>query len=173
MRKQPDFRGGKTERANPLMNAAIAAVVSLAIVPAVLFGAIRFIQSRADTAVKGIEVKKAAAKRASVAERRARRLETRKANEANAGTVYPEITLETVEPYYDGLEMDYDAGMEFNGSGMMPPAYMGGPGMMPAPYMGGPGMMPVPYTGNFNAVRRMPGAETGFNNGFGRGRGNF
>ena len=45
--------------------------------------------------------------------------------------------------------------------------------MIPPAYMGGPGMMPAPYMGNFNGLRRMPGTEMGFNNGFGRGRGNF
>ena len=173
MKKQPNPNAQKTEAANPLMKAAILAAVSLAIFPAALFGAIRFVQSRADAAAKEFEVKEATSKRTSVAERRAQRLEARKAKEAKAKTIYPEITMETVEPYYDSFEMDYDADMEFNGFGVMPPAYMGGPGMMPAPYMGGPGMMPVPYTGNFNEFRRMPGAETSFNNGFGRGRGNF
>ena len=175
MKKQNISRTEKTERANPLMNAAVAAVVSLAIVPAVLFGAIRFVQFRADAAANEFEVKKATSKRTSVAERRAQHLEARRAKEAEAKTktIYPEITLETVEPYYDGFEMDYDADMGFNGYSMMPPAYMGGPGMMPAPYMGGPGMMPAPYMGNFNEFRRMSGAEMGFNNGFGRGRGGF
>ena len=55
----------------------------------------------------------------------------------------------------------------------MPAPYMGGPGMMPPAYMGGPGMMPAPYMGNYNEFRRAPGAETGFNNGFGRGRFNY
>jgi hypothetical protein len=176
MKKQTNPTAQKNEAANPLMRAAILAAVSLAIFPAALFGAIRFVQSRADAAANEFEVKEASPKRTSVAERRAQRIEARKAKEAEekARALYPEITMEKVEPYYDGFEMDYDTDMEFNGPGMMPPAYMGGPGMMPAPYMGGPGMMPAPYyIGNFNEFRRMPGAEMGFNNGFGRSRGNF
>jgi len=173
MKKQNNPSVQKTEAVNPFMKAAIIAAVSLAIFPAALFGAIRFIQSRADAAANDFEVKKVSSKRTSIAERRAQRLEARKEKESKDKIIYPEITMETVEPYYDGFEMDYDADMEFNGFGMMPPAYMGGPGMMPAPYMGGPGMMPAPYMGNFSELRRMPGAEMGFNNGFGRGRGNF
>lgn len=171
MKKQTNPNVQKTEAANPLIKAAILAAVSLAIFPAALFGAIRFVQSRADAAVNDFEVKKASSKRISVAERRAQRLEARKAKEAEekARAVYPEITMEKVDPYYDGFEMDYDADMEINGFGMMPAPYMGGPGMMPPAYMGGP----APYMGNFNEFRRMPGAEMGFNNGFGRGRGNF
>ena len=173
MKKQTSPNAQKTEATNPLMKTAIIAAVSLAIFPAALFGAIRFVQSRADAAANGFEVKEVSSKRTSVAERRAQRLEARKAKEAKAQTLYPEITMETVEPYYDDFDMGYDADMEFNGFGMMPPANMGGPGMMPAPYMGGPGMMPAPYMGNFNEFRRMPGAEMGFNNGFGRVRGDF
>ena len=173
MKKQTNPYTQKTEAANPFMKAAIIAAVSLAIFPAALFGAIRFVQSRADAAANDFEVKKATSKRTSVAERRTQHIEARKAKETKARTVYPEITLETVEPYYDDFETDYDADMEFNGFGMMPPAYMGGPGMMPAPYMGGPGMMPAPYMGNFDELRRMPGAEMDSNNRFGRGRGNF
>ena len=168
------------------MKAAIIAAVSLAIFPAALFGAIRFVQSRADATANDFEVKDATSKRTSAAERRAQRLEARKAKEAEAKakTIYPEITMETVEPYYDDFEMDYDADMEFNRYSVMPPAYMGGPAMMPVPYMGGPGMMPpvymggpgmmpAPYMGNVNEFRRMPGTDMGFSNGFGRGRGTF
>lgn len=175
MKTQTNPHAQKTEAANPLMKAAIIAAVSLAIFPVALFGAIRFVQSRANATANDFEVKEATSKRTSAAERRAQRLEARKAKEAEAKakTIYPEITMETVEPYYDDFEMDYDAGMEFNRSAMMPPAYMGGPAMMPAPYMGGPGMMPPAYMGSFNEFRRMPGAERGFDNGFGRGRGNF
>ena len=153
MKKQNKSRTEKTERTNPLMNAAVAAVVSLAIVPAVLFGAIRFVQSRADHAAKSIEVKKASSKRSTAAERRARRLEARKAKEAKAEVFYPEITLETVEPYYDGFGTEYDAGPYYNDFGMMPPAYMGAPVMMPPPYAGAPGMMPPAYGGAFNGFR--------------------
>ena len=163
----------KTEQTNPFLNAAIIATVALAILPAAIFGAIRFVQARADAAAKDYEVKEATSKRSSVAERRAQRLEARKAKEAKAKEIYPEISMETVEPYYDGFGADYDADMEFNRFGMMPPAYMGGPVMMPAPYMGGPGMMRIPDRGNFNVAGRMPGAEMGFNDQFGRGRGNF
>ena len=173
MKKQTNPNAPKTEAANPLMKAAILAAVSLAIFPAALFGAIRFIQSRADAAANDFEVKKSTSKRISVAERRAQRLEARKEKEAKAKTIYPEISMETVEPFYDSFEMDYDADMEFNGFGMMPPPYMGGPGMMPAPYMGGPGLAPVPDRGGFNRRGRMPGAEFGFDNGFGGGRGGF
>jgi len=174
MKKQTVVYAKKTEPANSLLNAAILAAVALALVPAAIFGAVRFAQFRADAATKSIEVKKATSKRSSVAERRAQRLEARKAKEAQAQNIYPEITMEKVEPYYDDFGMDYDADMEFDGFGMTPPAYMGGgPGMMPAPYMAGPGMMPAPYMGNFNEFRRMPGAGMGFNNGFGRDRGNF
>ena len=173
MKKQINPNAPKTEATNPFMKAAVIAAVSLAIFPAVLFGAIRFVQSRTDAAANDYEVKKATVKRTSVAERRAQRLEARKEKEAKAKEIHPEISMETVEPYYDGFEMDYDAAMEFNGLGMMPPAYMGGPNMMPpAYYMGGP-MMPAPYMGNFNEFRGMPGSEMGFNNGFGRGRGNY
>lgn len=153
MKKQTKSQGGKTERANPLMNATIAAVVSLAIVPAVLFGAIRFIQSQADNAARDIEVKKVSSRRTSVAERRTRRLEARKAKEAKDKTFYPEITLETVEPYYDGSGMEYDFGMDYNDFGTTPPPYMGAPGMMPPPYPGVPGIMPPAYGGNFNSFR--------------------
>ena len=173
MKRQTAVYAKKAEQTNPLMNAALVAAVTLAIVPAAIFGAVRFVQSGADAAAKSFEVKEATAKRSSAAERRAQRLEARKAKEAQAKNIYPEITMEKVEPYYDEFGMDYDPDMEFDGFGMMPPAYMGGPGMMPAPYMAGPGMMPAPYMGNFNEFRRMPGAEMGSNNGFGRGRGNF
>ena len=173
MRKQTIPHAEKAKPANPLLNAAIIAAVALAIAPAVLFGAARILQSRTEAAANAFEVKEATPKRTSAAERRAQRLEARKAKEVKAKTIYPEITLETVEPYYGDFGMDYDDNMEFNGFGTMPAPYMGGPGMMPAPYMGGPGMMPAPYLGNVNEFRRMPGADMSFNNGFGRGRGNF
>ena len=173
MKTQANPYAKKAEPANPFLNAAIIATVALAILPAAIFGAVRYFQSRTDASAKAVEVEETTPKRTSVAERRAQRLEARKAKEEKAKTIYPEITLETVEPYYDDFGMDYDADWEFNGGGTMPTPYMGGPGMMPAPYMGGPGMMPVPYRGNFNEFGRMPGADRGFNNGFGRGRGNF
>ncbi len=175
MRKQTIIHAEKAEPANPLLNTAIIAAVALAIAPAVLFGAARILHARADAAANAYEVKEAAPKRSSAAERRAQRLEARKAKESKAQNIYPEITMEKVDPYYDGFGMDYDAGMEFNGPGMMPAPYMGGPGigMMPPAYMGGPGMMPAPYMGSVNEFRRMPGAGTGFDNGFGRGRGNY
>ena len=173
MKTQNGTYAQKTEQTNPFLNAAIIATVALAILPAAIFGAIRFVQARADAAAKDYEVKEATSKRSSVAERRAQRLEARKAKEAKAKEIYPEISMETVEPYYDGFGADYDADMEFNRFGMMPPAYMGGPGIMPAPYMGGPGMMRIPDRGNFNVAGRVPGAEMGFNDQFGRGRGNF
>ena len=185
MKEQTNPRAKKTEPANPFLNAAITAAVALTILPAVLFGAARILHSKADLSAKGAEVEQTAPKRSSIAERRAQRLEARKAKEAKEAKVYPEITLETVEPYYyDDFGMDYDADMDFDGfdmmsvpymggPGMMPAPYMGGPGMMPAPYMGGPGMMPAPYRESFNEFGRMPGAGGRFNNGFGRGRGNF
>jgi hypothetical protein len=172
MKTQAHPSSKKTEPANPLLNAAIIAAVALAILPAAIFGAARCYQSRVDSSTKDVEVEAPAPKRTSVAERRAQRLEARKAKEAKAKNTYPEISMETVEPYYDGFWMDDEAGMEFNGFGMMPPPPMAG-GMMPAPYMGGPGMMPVPNRGDFNEFRRMPGAEMGFSNKFGRGRGDF
>ena len=171
MKKQTNFSSKKTEQANPLLNAAIIATLALAIVPAAIFGAVRYVQSRADAAANGFEVKDATTKRSSVAERRAQRLEARKEKKAQPQKTYPEISMETVEPYYDGFDMNYDADMEFDGFGMMPPAYMGGPVVMPNPYMGGPGMMPGPGRGSFDEFGRMPGADFGFNNGFGRGRG--
>ena len=184
MKKQPYPNTKKAESANPLLNAAVIAVVALAVLPAAIFGAVRYRQSQAAASAKNVEVEETRPKRSSVAERRARRIEARKAEEAKAKNIYPEITLETVEPYYDGFGMEYDADMDYDGFDMMPPAYMGGPGMMPQAYMGGPGMMPPVYLmggpgmmpvgrGNFNEFRRMPDADMGFNNGFGRGRGNY
>lgn len=173
MNKPTNLHAKKTEPTNPLLNAAIIAAVSLAILPAAIFGAVRILHTRIDASAKAAETEEAAPKRSSIAERRARRLEARKAKEAKAAKFYPEITLETVEPYYDAFEMEYDADMEFNGFGMMPPAYLGGPGMMPPAYMGNPGMMPGFNRGNFNGIGRMPGAGMGFDNGFGRGRGNY
>ena len=162
----------KTEQANPLLNAALFATVALAILPAAIFGAVRVFQSQtADTSAKAADVEAKTPKRTSAAERRAQRLEARKAKEAKNQEVYPEITMETVEPYYDGFGMEYNANFEFNGPGMMPPPYMAGPGMMPPPYMAGPGMMAVPGRGDFNEFGRMP--DAGFNNGFGGRRGNF
>ena len=172
MNKPANLPSKKPEPASPLLNAAIIAAVALAVLPAAIFGAVRILHSQTDTSAKAVEVEEAASKRISAAERRAQRLEARKAREAKAQTIYPEITMEKVDPYYDDFGMDYD-GMEFNGPGMMPPAYMGGPGMMPPAYMGAPGMMAAPSRGNFNGNGRMSGAEMGFNNGFGRGRGGF
>ena len=160
----------KTEQANPLLNAAIFAAVALAVLPAAIFGAVRHSQSRTDASTKTVEVEETVPKRTSAAERRTQRLEARKAKEAKEAKtqdIYPEITMETVEPYYDGFGTDYDAGFEFNAPGMMPPVYMGAPGLMPAPYMAGPGMMPVPGRGDFDEFRRRPDAGSGFNNGFG------
>ena len=173
MKNQTNPHAKKAEPANPLLNTAIIAAVALAIAPAVLFGTVRILQSRTEAAAKAYEVKEASPKRTSAAERRAQRLEARKAKEEKARTFYPEITMETVEPFYDDFGMDYDADMEFNGLDVMPPAYIGGPGMMPAPYLGGPGMMPAPYMGNVNEFGRMPGAGRGFNSGFGRTRSYF
>jgi len=172
MNKPTNLHTQKTDSTNPFLNAAIVAAVALAILPAAIFGAVRRVQSRADTSAKDVEVEEPAPKRTSVAERRAQRLEARKAKEAKEKIFYPEITMETVEPYYDDFGMDYDAEMDYEGFGMMPPPYMGGPGMMPAPYMAGPGMMPAPGRSNFNEFGR-PNGGYGFNNGFGRGRGNF
>ena len=160
----------KPEPANPLLNAAIVAAVALTILPAAIFGAVRCLQTPGISA-KTAEVEEPAPKRSSIAERRAQRLEARKAKKAQAQNIYPEITMEKVDPYYDDFEMDYDADMGFDGFGMMPAPYMGGSVMMPNPYMGGPGMMPGPGRGNFNEFGRMPGADFGFDNGFGRGRG--
>ena len=174
MKNQTSPLANKTQAANPFLNAAILAVVALAVLPAAIFGAVRILHSQDNTSAKTVEVVDKTPKRTSAAERRAQRLEARKSKEAQAQNTYPEITMEKVDPYYDGFEMDYDADMGFNnGFGMMPPAYMGSPGMMPAPYMGGPGVMPPVYMGNFNGGGRMPGGEMGFNNGFGRGRGGF
>ena len=173
MNKPTNLHTRKTESANPFLNAAIVAAVALAILPAAIFGAVRYVQSRADASAKDVEVEEPAPKRTSVAERRAQRIEARKAREAKEKNFYPEITMETVEPYYDDFGTDYDVDMDYYGFDTMPPVYMGGPGMMPAPYMAGPGMMRVPERGNFNEIRRMPDAGYGFNNGFGRGRGNF
>ena len=139
----------KAEKTNPLMKAAILAAVVLSLFPAVIYGAIRFVQSRTDAATKDIEVKEATTKRPSIAERRAQRREARKAKEAQEKTIYPEISMETVEPYYDGFGMEPDDGMLFNGFDMMPPSPVGVPGMMPPPYMGGYGMMPAPFRGNY------------------------
>ena len=179
MKNQSSPLAKKTDAANPFLNAAILAAVALTIVPAAIFGAARYLQSRADAPSETVEVMKSSPKRSAVAERRARQLEARKAKQAKPAQTYPEISMETVESYdYDndygfGFGMDYDAAMEFNGPGMMPPAYMGGPGMMPPAYMGGPGMMPVPdrggfNRGGFNGDGRMRGTETGFNNRFNR-----
>ena len=173
MNRQTNPHAKMTEPANPLMNAAILAAVALAILPAAIFGAVRFSQTPSTPSTKAVEVEETTPKRSSVAERRAQRLEARKAKEANAQNIYPEITMEKVDSYYDDFGLDYDADMGFNGGGMMPPVYMGGPGMMPPAYMGGPGMMPAPGQGSFNEFRRMSGAEMGFNNRFGRGRGGF
>ena len=137
-----------TEKANPLLKAAILAAVVLALLPAAIYGTIRFVQSRTEAAAKSIEVKEATTKRSTVAERRAQRREARKAKEAQETTFYPEISMETIEPYYDGFGMEPDADMNYNGFGMMPPSPMGVPGMMPPPYMGGYGMMPAPFMGN-------------------------
>jgi hypothetical protein len=174
MKTQTGLLTKNAEPSNPLLNAAILAAVALTVLPAAIFGAVRYVQSSTASSTEEVEVVAKTPKRISAAERRAQRLEARKAKATEVQNTYPEITMEKVDPYYDGFEMEYDADMEFNnGFGMMPPAYMGGPGMMPAPYMGGPGMMPAPYMGNFNGGGRMPGAGTGFNNGFGRGRGGF
>ena len=143
----------KSEKANPFMKAAILAVLALALLPAVIYGAIRFVQSRTDAAAKSIEVKDATTKRSTAAERRAQRREARKAKEAQETTFYPEISMETVEPYYDGSGMEYDFGMDYNDFGTTPPPYTGVPGMMPPPYPGVPGMMPPAYGGNFNSFR--------------------
>ena len=172
MMNQTNPKTLKTESTNPILNAAIVAAVALAILPAAIFGAVRCVQSRADASAKDVEIEEPVPKRLSVAERRAQRLEARKAREAKEKNFYPEITMETVEPYYDDFGMDYGADMDYGGFGMMPPAYMGGPGMMPVPYMAGPGMMPVPGRGGSNEFGR-PNGGYGFNNGFGRGRGNF
>ena len=174
MNKSTSFHAQKTGSANPFLNAAIVAAVALTVLPAAIFGAVRYVQSFTASSTEEVEVVAKTPKRISAAERRAQRLEARKAKEAQAQNVYPEITMEKVDPYYDGFGMDYDAGMEFNnGFGMMPAPYMGGPGMMPPAYMGGPGMMPPAYMGNFNGGGRMQGPGMGFDNGFGRGRGRF
>jgi len=149
MKYQSNPHVRNTEKANPLMKAAILAAVVLALLPAVIYGAIRFVQSRTDAAANGIEVKEATTKRSTVAERRAQRREARKAKEAQETTFYPEISMETVEPYYDGFGTEPGADMNYNGFGMMPPSPMGVPGMMPPSPMGVPGMMPPPYMGNY------------------------
>ena len=173
MKKQTNSSSKKTEPANPLLNAAIIAAVALAVLPAAIFAALHYNQSQADTSAKAAGIEETAPKRSSAAERRAQRLEARKAKKAQPQTTSPEISMETVEPYYGDFGMDYDADMEFDGFGMMPPVYMGAPGMMPNPYMGAPGMMPGPNRGNFNGFGRMPEANTGFDNGFGGGRRGF
>lgn len=176
MNNKTSTHAKKTEPTNPLLNAAVFAAVALAVLPVAIFGAVRYSQSRTDTSAKAIEVEETAPKRTSAAERRAQRLEARKAKEAKEAKnqdIYPEITMETVEPYYDGFGMDYNASFEFNGPGMMTPVYMGAPGMMPPVYMGAPGIMPVPDRGNFNEFGRTPDADFDFNNRFARGRGNF
>ena len=164
MKKQTTQLAKKTDAANPFLNAAILAAVALTIVPAAIFGSARYLQSRADAPAQAVEAEKAAPKRSSSAERRAQRLEARKAKQAKPAQTYPEISMETVESYDNdyGFGMDYDAAMEFNGPGMMPPAYMGGPGMMPVPDRSGFNR------GGFNGGGRMRGTETGFNNRFNR-----
>jgi len=162
MNKPANLPSKKPEPANPLLNAAIIGAVALAVLPAALFGAVRYVQSRTAVSVESVEVEETKPKRLSVAERRAQRLEAHKAKEAKVQNTYPQITMEKVDPYYNGFETDYDAGMGFNN----------GPGMMPPPYMGGPGMMPPPYMGNFNRDTRMPNGDMGFDDRFG-GRGGF
>ena len=160
MKTQTGLLTKNAEPSNPLLNAAILAAVALTVLPAAIFGAVRYVQSCTTSSTEAVEVVAKTPKRTSAAERRAQRLEARKAKEAQAQNTYPEITMEKVDPYYDGFEMDYDADTGFNnGFGMMPPAYMGGPGMMPPAYMG-----------NFNGDGRMQGPGMGFDNGFGRGR---
>ena len=176
MNKPVNLPSKKTDASNPLLNAAIIAAVALAVLPAAILGAVRHVQSRTAASTEAVEVEEATPKRTSAAERRARRIEARRAKEAKAQNTYPEITMEKVDPYYDGFEMDYDAGMGINnGPGMMPPAYMGGPGpaMMPPVYMGGPGMMPAPYMGNFNRGGRTADGNMRFGDRFGGGRGGF
>ena len=163
MNKPANLPSKKPEPANPILNAAIIGAVALAVLPAALFGAVRYVQSRTAVSVETVEVEETTPKRMSVAERRAQRLEARKAKETKAQNTYPEITMEKVDPYYDGFEMDYDAGMGFNN----------GPGMMPPAYLGGPGMMPPPYMGNFNRGGRMQDGGMGFDDRFGGGRGGF
>ena len=165
MKTQTGLLTKNAEPSNPLLNAAILAAVALTVLPAAIFGAVRYVQSSTASSTEEVEVVAKTPKRISAAERRAQRLEARKAKEAQAQNqnTYPEITMEKVDPYYDGFEMEYDADMGFNnGFGMMPPAYVGGPGMMPPAYMG-----------NFNGGGRMQGPGMGFDNGFGRGRGRF
>ena len=57
MRTQTGTHAQKTEQTNPFLNAAIIATVAFAILPAAIFGAIRFAQSRAEAAASGFEVK--------------------------------------------------------------------------------------------------------------------
>ena len=163
MNKSTSFHAQKTGSANQFLNAAIVASVALTVLPAAIFGAVRILHSQDNTLAKTVEVEEKTPKRSSAAERRAQRLEARKAKEAQEQNTYPEITMEKVDPYYDGFEMEYDADMGFNN----------GPGMIPPAYMGGPGMMPPAYMGNFNGGGRMQGPGMDFNNGFGRGRGRF
>ena len=75
MNNQTCTHAKKTEPANPLLNAAIIAAVALAVLPAAIFGAVRYSQSRTDASAKDVEVEETAPKRTSVAERRAQRLE--------------------------------------------------------------------------------------------------
>ena len=159
MKNQTAQLAKQTDAANPFLNAAILAAVTLTIVPAAIFGSARYLQSRADAPAETVEVVKSSPKRSAVAERRAQQLEARRAKQAKPAQTYPEISMETVESYdYDyDFGMDYDADMEFNRFGMMP-----------APYMGGPGMMPVPDRGGFNGGGRMRGAGTGFGGRFDR-----
>ncbi len=174
MKTQTGLLTKNAEPSNPLLNAAILAAVALTVLPAAIFGAVRYVHSCTASSTEAVEVVDKTPKRSSAAERRAQRLEARKAKEAQEQNTYPEITMEKVDPYYDGFEMEYDADMGFNnGFGMMPAPYMGGPGMIPPAYMGGPGMMPPAYMGNFNGGGRMQGPGMDFNNGFGRGRGGF
>ena len=178
MKTQTGLLTKNAEPTNPLLNTAILAAVALTVLPAAIFGAVRYVKSCNASSTEAVEVVDKTPKRTSAAERRAQRLEARKAKEAKAQAqnTYPEITMEKVDPYYDGFEMDYDADMGFNnGVGMMPPAYMAGPGMMPAPYMGGPGVMPPAYMGGPGMMppAYMGGPGMGFNNGPGRGRGRF
>ena len=107
----------------------------------------------------------------TAAERRALRREARKAKtEAAAAVTEPEVTVEVVNPGFNGN------GMQNADFGAMPTPVAGGFGMMPMPPFGGfPGFgtMPTTEANGFTGFGTMPNADGNNFDAFGTGVGNF
>ena len=149
---------GVAQATNPLITVATYVAVFLTVLPIGLFGFVQVLRAQpgvARTTVLTAEADEAATV-LTAAERRAQRKAAREAqareakNETVAVEPEPEVTVEVVNPGFNGFDMQ---NADF--------------GTMQTPFAGGFGMMPMPPFGGFPSFGTVPTTDTEGFTGFG------